>query len=492
MNKYVESQITPYGELAVHKIKNASYHISLNHTPLTNNSHIDTEKNIHLTMLQYPWAERILLIGGTNKAVEEILRYPDVGSVYWGNVTPDIFSLPQDLFPTEVSDPQRLRMIKSSDARDFMHKFNVSDFFDVVIIDIPEPLNIFFNRYYSLEFFKNLSDVSVPHSILNLQIQAGENKLSKNEKNLSAVIFNTLKKNFPNTMQMKMKRTVVLSSPERGFTTSPLPLIEYLNSIDGVPETITPAFLHYTFAASEKILRQIENAPPSKLNSDLNPISLKYSLNEILYSLGIWHDFILKSVNNIKSFVIYVFFILPAIAGIFVFKKKSPEVKTAISFSIICAIWTIFLLTAATILHASSGKLYSGVSYLAFAGLGGVFICLKLLYSDKKYISYSFISKYCVLASLFFLLATSLLEFYLYPSIIIIALTVFTGSFILTGATAAAAANVFNKKPLLLYATASSAAALALSVLLLPAINLTEIFLLNVIFIISLIFLLNT
>ncbi|MEA3506127.1 MAG: hypothetical protein U9R36_01315, partial [Elusimicrobiota bacterium] len=204
---------TPYGETVLHN-KNGHYECSLNHALLFKSP--DTElvqETVHMSMLQYPWAEKILVVGGNRTLVEELLRYPNIKNIYWSAIVPGSFDfISVSGIDTKLPPPDiRLRKIKKSDPRDFIRDISGGSIFDVAIVNVPDPVNIFFNRYYSYDFFINLRSIMSDYSIISFDLSAPEEFDGVEKKILFSSVYNSAKDVFPNTLEMEGARIQVLA-----------------------------------------------------------------------------------------------------------------------------------------------------------------------------------------------------------------------------------------------------------------------------------------
>ena len=118
------------------------------------------ESLVHPVMLTAKSHENILIIGGGDgMALREVLRYKDVGAVTLVDLDPTITTLFKS-DPTlsklnhHAFDSDKVKVI-NEDAWKFVEKSQA--FYDVVIIDLPDPNNFSIGRLYSETFYKLIS-----------------------------------------------------------------------------------------------------------------------------------------------------------------------------------------------------------------------------------------------------------------------------------------------------------------------------------------------
>lgn len=114
------------------------------------------EPLVHIPMGMSPSHERILVLGaGDGLAIREILKYPDVGTI-------DVVDLDPEMTQIGEHHPVLIRLndsafhhsnvnIYNQDAYKFIEES--SAFYDVVIIDLPDPNNHSLGKLYSQEFY---------------------------------------------------------------------------------------------------------------------------------------------------------------------------------------------------------------------------------------------------------------------------------------------------------------------------------------------------
>jgi len=91
---------------------------------------------------------------------------------------PAILDLAREYFPNEWlalrTDP-RVR-VHVTDGRLFLK--TTQDTFDVVIVNLPEPQNAQLNRFYTVEFFREVSRKLTPTGLLSFQLRSSETYIS--------------------------------------------------------------------------------------------------------------------------------------------------------------------------------------------------------------------------------------------------------------------------------------------------------------------------
>jgi len=68
--------------------------------------------------------------------------------------------------------------------------------YDVVIVDLPDPESVQINRFYTKEFFQEVSKILKPKGVFSISLAGGENLLSPEAQSLNSVTYNTLSEAF--------------------------------------------------------------------------------------------------------------------------------------------------------------------------------------------------------------------------------------------------------------------------------------------------------
>jgi spermidine synthase len=129
------------GHLQFSSIDEYRYHESLVHIPLS--------------LMKYP--ENILVLGGGDGlAVREILKYPDVKTITVVDLDPEItrLGLTNNLFLKLNHSSLKDEKVQIKNVDGFKFLEDSSQYYDVIIADLPDPKTAALARLYSKEFYK--------------------------------------------------------------------------------------------------------------------------------------------------------------------------------------------------------------------------------------------------------------------------------------------------------------------------------------------------
>ncbi len=397
------SSITPYGK-AVLKEENSDYTFLLNHKRIFS---FPDKKNIqetaHLSMLQYPAAENILVIGEWNTLANEVSKYPFVESIYWANPIPQSVDPVSRFISSETAE--KVRKLRISDPRLFIRRLPSKDHFDVVIISLPDPTDIFFNRYYTHEFIKELKAKMADNSIIALNINWKEGS-GKNADITTLSILETIRRNFNNTLEIP---PLIIGTQTRNFTTYWPALVEFLNSVDPRPHHISPALIrHRINSPGFNISADITDIP---LNTDSKPAPFVFALNNLFFEFGFISPRIINFTMNMKPYYIYVFFAILFFTPAFFISRKNIHSKTSFLCALSGIIFSIILYSQALSMFSYNGQIYRYVSSLiASFIIGGAFI-VYILKKSRIEKSITRVRLLLFISGLFFIIITPVWEF---------------------------------------------------------------------------------
>lgn len=191
--KLLESRDTPYGNLTV---VSSGGQTSFFENGLWLFSWPDpqsAEHAVHLALLQHREPRRVLLVGGgISGSLAEALKHPSVEKLDYVELDPEIISLGQRFLPSAtrgVIDDPRVRIVYR-DGRD--HVKRAGHTYDVIIVDLPDPMTAQVNRFYTAEFFSEVRRALNEGGVFSLAVTSAETMVGPNLARLLSSLRNTL------------------------------------------------------------------------------------------------------------------------------------------------------------------------------------------------------------------------------------------------------------------------------------------------------------
>ncbi len=156
------------------------------------------EEAVQFALLQHPSPNSLLLIGGgMNGSLAQALQHATLERVDYVELDPTILDLAQYHFPTEwapIRSDSRVRT-HPMDGRLFLK--TTTDDFDVIILNLPDPQTAQLNRFYTVEFFREVAARLAPAGVFSFQIRGAEDYISPELADFLRCLRKTLGEVFP-------------------------------------------------------------------------------------------------------------------------------------------------------------------------------------------------------------------------------------------------------------------------------------------------------
>jgi len=317
---------TPYGNLAITKSAD-QLNFYENASPLfASNDVAAVEEDVHYAMVQHPDPQNVLLIsGGISGTIPEILKYK-ISSLDYVEINPWINKLGKKWI--HFQDESNVNSIVK-DPRIFLKETRKK--YDVIIMNVPEPMTAQLNRYYTLEFFSSLKQHMQEGSFLSLSLPSTLNYISEEVNQLNSVIYNTLAKVFKHILIIPGNRNYLLASDVT-------PDIEIPSLIE--EKHISTVYVNQYYIdveslkeRSDLIMQQID--PNVAVNKDFKPVCyfqhLKFWMSQ--FNINYWIPLGLILV----IFLISMLWLKPLLLGIYAggFAGSSIELLLILTFQIL-------------------------------------------------------------------------------------------------------------------------------------------------------------
>ena len=167
------------------------------------------EELVHFGMLNHAGAHEVLIIGIANPDIyRQLAKYPELE--YVETIQPD--GKLQNFLDSDNSLIEYHFMIKNVIEDPLKYLKQTRHCFDVVIMNIPTPVNAMWNRYYTLEFLHILKQSLNDHAVVSMQFQGSETYLSEEHVAFLKIMENTARKVFRNVCWIPGETVHLLAS----------------------------------------------------------------------------------------------------------------------------------------------------------------------------------------------------------------------------------------------------------------------------------------
>lgn len=278
---FILSKDTPYGNISLtgqegqRSLYENSLLIFAYPDPFSN------EEAVHFALLNHPEPRRVLLIGGgISDSLSECLKHP-LERVDYVELDPWMVGLVLANFPASVKESLMEERVAftSMDGRLFV-KTAPKEQYDVVIVNLPEPLTAQLNRFYTLEFFREVRAILREKGIFSFRVTSSENYISPELQQFLGCLYQTLQEAFEEVKVVPGDANVFLASKGEGvLSLEPEVLIQRLRERKLEVEYIEEYYLPYRLSPERKayVMERIESSRP-QLNRDLKPICYYYDM----------------------------------------------------------------------------------------------------------------------------------------------------------------------------------------------------------------------
>ncbi|OGX41640.1 MAG: hypothetical protein A3F87_04065 [Omnitrophica WOR_2 bacterium RIFCSPLOWO2_12_FULL_51_24] len=363
---------------------------------------LTAEESVHYALLEHPAPDRVLLIGGAlNGALDEVLKEP-VKSVDCVELDPDTTDLVKESYGDTLPKGRVSPLLAClSDRRVKMHYLDARLFvkervraqdakYDVIILTLPNPYTAQINRFYSLEFYREVRRLLDARGIFSFGVTSSADYISGDQAQFLGCIYKTLKGEFTDIKILPGGTAFFFASPSGNILTYDYKVLEgriternlNLNFVNRhyLPDKFQTMRIEYL----EKAVKDAYHG--ARINRDFKPIGYFYDM--VLWSARLTHssrlkDFF-KKMDEINPNVIAVI-LLAAFAGLSVFQRFSRRSKNmAVVLSIGTTGFSTMLLQVVIIIafQVIFGYVYQkiGLIFASFMlGLaGGSLIAVKL------------------------------------------------------------------------------------------------------------------
>lgn len=150
----------------------------------------------HFSLVQHANPKRILLIGGGLRGtLREILRHP-VESVDYVELDPVLTEVARKhVSATTLAalDSPRVRLLHT-DGRLFVKAAEQT--YDMIIVDVPDPTTAVLNRYYTVEFFREVERRLAPDGVFVTAVVSAADLRGSAVVNRNATVYHSMKQVF--------------------------------------------------------------------------------------------------------------------------------------------------------------------------------------------------------------------------------------------------------------------------------------------------------
>jgi len=174
------------------------------------------ELAVHLGLLQHPAPGRILLVGGgVGGLLHETRKHPSVRHIDHVEIDPEILRLVRDYapLPEDPLSDERIRTFHV-DGGTFVKK--TGELYDVVLLNMGEPVNAELNRFYTLEFYRRIRSIMNQGAVLSFGLPSAPDVVGESQLRYLKSVHATLRAAFPDVLVVPGEAVRFMASPTPG------------------------------------------------------------------------------------------------------------------------------------------------------------------------------------------------------------------------------------------------------------------------------------
>ncbi len=240
----------------------------------------------HLVMTQHPSPKHVLLIGsGLGGLVSEMLRHP-VESLDYVELDQRLLQISDKyLSPLDrqaLSD-SRVTIIHQ-DGRYYVKNTSKRQYYDIILVNTPDPSTAFLNRFYTLEFFREVQKILKSDGVLIASVSSAVTYIGKEVGSYTGSLYRTLHEAFQKVLVTPGQTNFYFACNKDGIITLDIEILMERYRKQQVKSDYFTEYLFYTLLQPEQVKfieSRLSHRKDLLVNTDARPVT--YFLNLVLW-----------------------------------------------------------------------------------------------------------------------------------------------------------------------------------------------------------------
>jgi spermidine synthase len=280
--RLMASEDTPYGNLTA---VSAGGQISFYENGLRMFTYPDlraAEESAQFALLEHPEPKRVLLIGGgISGSLAEVLKHPSVSRVDYVELDPKVIEMGRRMLPAAAVgalDDPRVHLFHTDGRK---HVKTTGSRYDVVIVNLPDPMTAQLNRFYSVDFFQEVKRITLPGGIFSLTLTSSENIIGPTLAQLLNSLYRSMAAAYQDTLVLPGATARFFGSMEAGTLVSdPQVLVDRIRERDLELTYVRDYYLLFNLSQDRLAYLQgiLEATKGTRINRDLAPSCYFYDI----------------------------------------------------------------------------------------------------------------------------------------------------------------------------------------------------------------------
>jgi len=238
------------------------------------------EEAVQPALIAHPLPARVLIISSRSSGIlKQALMHP-ADHIDLVMMDQEVLQMERTWIPeTDDLIRQDRVSVATGDGRQVIK--NAPDgHWDVIILDMPDPDTLMFNRYYTLEFFRQAARVLTEDGLFSLSAGEPANYITGSQGKYIAALDRSLSRNFPHRSWYPLGRYVVLAGRSK-LTALDGAHVDKVADERGLDlKYMTSGYLDYDLSAERitAVERAIEGEKAAGMNMDIVPNAVRQRL----------------------------------------------------------------------------------------------------------------------------------------------------------------------------------------------------------------------
>ena len=238
----------------------------------------------HMVLCEHPDPKRVLVIGGAMGGLLKHALMHDPENIDYVELDPAVHALVAAHLPPDqlaaLADPRVT--VHHMDGRRFVQGARGRRTYDVVLVNLPDPSSALLNRFYTVDFFREVRAVLARGGVLATGMTSAVNYLGDDVGSYSGTVYAALKRVFRHVVVTPGESKLFFACDIPGVITTSM---DRLGDRYDARDIRTDLFSRYHFgqyletpervAFVREAFEALRESPP---NTDLHPVSYFYSL----------------------------------------------------------------------------------------------------------------------------------------------------------------------------------------------------------------------
>jgi spermidine synthase len=334
---------------------------------------VSAEEFVQISTLQKSNFNNVLVLGGGFEGIiSELLKLP-LKKIDYVEINQNMIGVLQKHLPINLrsSLADKKVNIVYQDPRMYLQSRRLYDF---IIAAMPEPMSAQNNRFYTKEFFKQCANALNKEGVFAFRICSSENLWTHQLTERNRGIYNSLKLAFDDVIVLPGVVNIFIGSNSR-LTTDVKLLTERINERNLKTKIVSDRYINYIFSNDRfTSIKKILSSGAQNINSDLRPVCYSYTisiwLSKFFPNLANAENLSFKIIDLISPAVLFIVAVL--FLGLIVLTRKFIQFRKSMlvfTSGLIGMILEIIL-----ILHYQNknGILFRDIGFLLMAFMIGL------------------------------------------------------------------------------------------------------------------------